>query len=967
MRGAMQCVSDADVIDLIGGALDEIRRGVIEQHLDECAECLELVTLASRTSLAARASTVRVDTASAPRLDHEMPSPGQGALSPGTALGRYEIVEPLGRGGMGMVYAARDVQLGRRVAIKVVAPDRAGDVGSQLALLREAQALARIAQPNVLTVYDVGTSGDQVFLAAELVAGDTLEEWLRQPRRWRAVLDTFLQAARGLDAVHAAGLVHRDFKPSNVLIGQDDRVRVFDFGVVRFTDVEAVRREFAGTPIYMAPEQLRGEVADARSDQYSFCLALHEALWAGPPGEVDRPAARTFDEPPGWLRDAVRRGLEPDPERRFPTMRALIDALERGLARRRRSLWIALAGLAALAVGGSAVLAYLHGRDEPLARCAELGAPDRDAGQRARIAAAFRATALSYAATTADLVQRDLDRFVGGWRGQQQETCLASVSDRPGSRELHDRRMACLDRQWIQFEAIVDRFAHADRQIVNQVPRLVGALPDPEGCAHPPATAWPEAPDMRARVVAHVKEEAAIVSLAEAGQLDEADRRVPALVRAAGVLGSRSAQAEAGYLAGRIAGLRGRHDEAVKQVEAALWGAEASGHDALVVSAACELIHIIASRQRRPEDARRFAELARAAAERVGSAAARARAARAIGNLELIAGHFEPATVELTAALNLASSQEPPEPIMVATLEMDLANVAFQRGRAAEAERRLRLALAVFARELGEEHPRHAQALNNLGNALMDLQRSGEAARVFERAISVMERALGPDHPDVAQTRSNAIGVYLATGMFDRARQVLEKNVAVFERIDPDHPVLASTLNNLSEVRRLQGARDDAERLQRRALELRRKRLGEHHPEVTRSLISLASLAYLRGDLRTAGKRCEEAARSVEGSDADNRPMRATVETCRGEVELASGRQARAIEILERALELHAGTDDAARRADTQFALARALPRSSRARAIELAREARAALAREGAYRATDVADIDNWLARVAR
>ncbi len=138
-------------------------------------------------------------------------------------------------------------------------------------------------------------------------------------------------------------------------------------------------------------------------------------------------------------------------------------------------------------------------------------------------------------------------------------------------------------------------------------------------------------------------------------------------------------------------------------------------------------------------------------------------------------------------------------------------------------------------------------------------------------------------------------------------------------------------------------------------------------PEVTRSLLSLAALAYLRGDLRAAGKLCEEAAGSVEGSDADNRPMPATVETCRGEVELAAGRRARAIEILERALELHAGTDDGARRADTQFALARALPRASRARAIELAREARATREREGAHRAADVADIDRWLARVAR
>jgi eukaryotic-like serine/threonine-protein kinase len=956
----MQCVSDADVIELVEGALDEARRGAIERHLDECAQCLELVTLASRTSRAARASTLP-----SPRGARETDLPPEGALAPGTALGRYEIVEPLGRGGMGMVYAARDVQLGRRVAIKVVVPDRAGEARSQLALLREAQALARIAQPNVLTVYDVGTWEDQVFLAAELVSGETLDQWLARPRRWRAVVEIFLQAARGLDAVHAAGLVHRDFKPSNVLIGQDDRVRVFDFGLVRFADLDAARRDFAGTPIYMAPEQRLGH-ADARSDQYAFCVALHEALWSTPPGAADR-AARTVDVPPGWLRDAVRRGLERDPARRFPTMRALVAALERGLARRRRALWASLASLAAMAALATAVLGYLHGREGPLARCAELAAPGWDAARRAQVASAFRATGLAYAGTTADLVQRDLDRFVAGWRGQRQETCLASGAERPDSRELHDRRMACLDRQWIHFEAISDRFAQADRKIVNQVPRLIGALPDPEVCAHPPAAAWPEAPDVRARFVAHVKEEAAIASLAEAGTLDEADRRVRDLVRQAAALGSRSAEAEASYLAGHIAGLLGRFDEAVKQVESALWRAEAAGHDALVVVAACELIHIIASKQRRPEEARRFAELARAAAERVGSPVARAQAARAIGTLELRAGHFEPARVELTRAMQLASGQAPPEPLLVASLEMDLANVAQQRGRWTESEKRLRRAIAVFARELGEEHPRHAQALNNLGNALLDLQRHGEAAVLFERAIAVMERALGPDHPDVAIVTGNAVGVYLEAGMFDRARQRLLKNVALYERIDPENPRLASALNNLAQVRHLQGARDEAERLHVRALELRRKRLGEHHPDVTRSLISLAALALLRGDVSGAGRRCAEARRSVEGSDADHRSIRAIVETCRGEVELASGRRASAEAILERALALHQGAEDLSRRADTQFALARALPPTARARAVELAHQARAAFEREGAYRAPDVADVNRWLARASR
>ncbi len=652
----------------------------------------------------------------------------------------------------------------------------------QLALVREAQALARITQPNVLTVYDVGSFGDSVFLAAELVDGDTLDVWLAWPRRWRSIVEVFVQAARGLEAAHAAGLVHRDFKPSNVLVGHDGRVRVFDFGLVRFTEVAAAGREIAGTPIYMAPEQRRGEVADARADQYAFCVALHEALLGARPAPgaaTARPVPAAVDRVSGWLRDVVRRGLAPEPVARFPSMRALITRLERGLNRRRRAVQIGLGGVAVTAAVVTAGLGYVRGRDEPLARCSELAASATwDAARKAQLAAAFSTTGLAYASTTATRVEHDLDRFVTGWRRQRREACLAVEPGRAASRELHDRRVGCLDRQWIMFEALVDRFAHADRQVVNQVARLIGAVPDPEACTHPRDMAWPVDPDARARFTAHVEEAAAVASLAEAGQFDAAASRVDALVHDADTLGFRPAQADATYLAGHVAGFQARYHQAVELVEAALWTAEAARYDALVVTAACELIHLIGSRQRRPAEARRFVELARAAAERVGSVSARARAARAIGTLELVAGRFEAAEAEL--------------------------------GRA--------------------------------------------------------------------------------------------------------------------------------------------------------SLLSLAALALRRHDLRAAADLCAQARRSVRGSDANNRAILALVETCRGEVELAAGRSARAAAIFEHALELHAGGEDPGRLGDTQFALARALPATSRGRAVELARHARAAFEREKAYRADDVAAVDAWL-----
>jgi len=201
-------------------------------------------------------------------------------------LGRFALVRQIGQGGMGVVYTALDELLGRAVAIKMIRADRAGAV-AVARILREAQALARLSHPNVVQLHDVRTADGQIFLAMEYVPGRTLRAWLEQRPGRAEILARFAEAGRGLAAAHAAGLVHRDFKPDNVLVGDDGRVRVVDFGLVaadepaRATLVDAAPDPGAsdtltragavvGTPAYMAPEQLRGEAADARSDQFAF-------------------------------------------------------------------------------------------------------------------------------------------------------------------------------------------------------------------------------------------------------------------------------------------------------------------------------------------------------------------------------------------------------------------------------------------------------------------------------------------------------------------------------------------------------------------------------------------------------------------------------------------------------------------------------------------------------------------------
>ncbi len=352
----------------------------VERHLDGCAACRALVAV-----VAAEASAP--DTSTAPtRLDTGAPTqplhPEAPALRPGDRLGRYVIEAPLGEGGMGVVYAARDPGLGRTVALKLLRPGAGGADEGRARLVREAQAMASLSHPNVLPLFELGTEDARVFLVMERVEGPTLAGWLKERERpWREVLALFLQAGEGLAAAHRAGLVHRDFKPANVLVGADGRPRVTDFGLVRYgagtdggageagsEDTEAALTRAGtvpGTPAYMSPEQAAGREVDARGDQFSFCVALHEALYGVRPfasqarGEERWRRVPVPRQPrlPGSLRAALDRGLALEPGARFPSMEALLAELARPPGSRWRP--VAVVGIAlGLVVAGADVTVW---------------------------------------------------------------------------------------------------------------------------------------------------------------------------------------------------------------------------------------------------------------------------------------------------------------------------------------------------------------------------------------------------------------------------------------------------------------------------------------------------------------------------------------------------------------------------------------------------------------------------------
>ncbi|MCX4241130.1 serine/threonine-protein kinase [Paraliomyxa miuraensis] len=467
----MDC-PDAHVLAALGeGSLSASERTQVEEHIDACSVCTERVAERPRADASGSSSDALATIWSGPTASDQdsKGSKGSKGSDPLRRLGRYVLLERLGAGAMGEVHAAYDPELDRRVALKILRPNlRRGASQSvgQARLLREAQATASLSHPNVITVHDVGSVGSQVFIAMELVEGVDLRRWQEEGgRSWAEVLAVYLQAGEGLAAAHGAGLLHRDFKPDNVRLGHDGIARVLDFGLAKATGDETNRegpRELSGsllgsgeltmagtvlgTPAYMAPEQLRGDVLDARADLFSFCVALWEAVHGERPfhgttfetlraaivtGAIAAPPASRHV--PAWLDRALRRGLAPDREARPPSMRALLDVLRSGLGRRRRWLSGIGLGLGFCVVAG---LAYWQGRAEhesvpAAAPCA--GAPARvegvwPAARRSAIEAAFDATGLPFARASWSSVDQSVAGYLerwqtGSWKPARPRTC----------------------------------------------------------------------------------------------------------------------------------------------------------------------------------------------------------------------------------------------------------------------------------------------------------------------------------------------------------------------------------------------------------------------------------------------------------------------------------------------------------------------------------------------------------------
>lgn len=687
-------------------------------------------------------------------------------VTPGEMISHYEIIRRIDAGGMGVVYRARDTKLARDVALKLV-HHRALTPRSRRRLTREAQILAKLNHANIVQVYEVGEHEGDVFVAMELVEGSTLLRWQSETRRSLAeLLAVYRAAADGLAAAHRAGVIHRDFKPNNVLVGNDGRVRVADFGLAvdagepdtshtpqQPSDEPNTDLLVAGTPGYIAPELLGGGLASARCDQYAFCVSLWEAVTGQRPGQPTTARVR-----PWWLRRTIARGLSADPDKRWPDMDSLRASLDR---RGRRLVWLA-GSLLAAGVGGGLTLGWMLTPTveselcpDPGPRFDDVWSVERRAALREHLIGFGKPwiAELTFPLETAIAAQR------AAWVETRSELCQTTVINKTRSETSFDRGNACLDDRLQRIELLLGLIEQADEQGLVRLDRQLAELGDPRECGQADALAELDERRRRPELEPHYRELDKLRLAVAGGDYRETPAQAEALAERSVELDAPHLRAEVLELLGRIGHARLDPRLAVDANVQALLAAERAGDDELRFRAYRRLVSGYTQLQDDVEEARRAYEFADATFDRLGA--------------------------------------RPELQVLLLEAEAELA--------AAEGEPKLALRQLDAARKLAEQidpnHPRVDSLRLSLANHLADDRQSKVAIELYGDIARDRRRRLGSQHPDVARVEFNLGLTYLEVGNIEQAKSHLEIALSIQElAYGDDSPVLAPTLAKLAEI-----------------------------------------------------------------------------------------------------------------------------------------------------------------------
>ena len=779
-------------------------------------------------------------------------------LTEGTHIDRYQILGLIGKGGMGAVYKAYDPELDRSIAIKILtALPQEGETASrpQARLMREAQALAKLNHPNVVAVHDVGTYVQGVYIAMEYVKGKTLREWLIETKPARKeIIEVFLNAGQGLQAAHSEGIVHRDFKPENVLVGDKGQVKVLDFGLARALGLEDISsahpkpepileptsgesllsapltREGAriGTTVYMAPEHFLGQELDEKTDQFSFCVSLFEALYGQRPipgktahelqenlttGAIEIPVGA---EVPNWIEEIILKGLSVSKEDRHAAISDLLHALQndpeliRSENRKRQRLVLAFF-LSAILFMGAGYLLFSHsdelcsGADRKLAG---IWNPDK----KEQIRLAFTSTGVSFADDSFVRMEKRLLDYLQKWKKEFTQTCEATRLRGEQSERFMDLKMNCLNRLLRHAGALISVFSEADKTVVAKSVQAVSSLSGHTSCSDTDALLATIPPpkdkqtkdkidDIRERLVA-------AEAFYKTGKYREGLNLVQKLHSEADAVDYRPLQAEVSYWFGVLLNNTGEYKKAEKYLYDAARSAGISRDGLLVVKAMSALVWVVGHKQARHIE---------------GLSLGRAT--------EIFLGVTGGGELVLAMLFNNVGA------VFEGTAKYDQALDYYRKS------------LAIRKKELGLRDPVVAASLNNMGNVHQKQGNFDKALEYHHKALLTRKEALGPEHPDVAMSYNNLGVVLEVQGKFGKALQYYQQSLTIWEQaLGSKHPNVAYALHNIASMYAEQNQLSKALTTYRRAATVFSNQMGSDHPELVYELSGIGEILLNKED-----------------------------------------------------------------------------------------------------------------------